>query len=122
MNNDGKGCSANRFATPQWTPDASCGPAPAGGRRGLLLSVLALLALLAQTATAELVTWDVDPAVSYMRLTIPDQSLNVTNVGNVTILLLGVSIVLLLYFLKSLLGIDFFEDRHLHDFLPAVSG
>jgi hypothetical protein len=38
------------------------------------------------------------------------------------ILLLGVSIVLLLYFLKSLLGIDFFEDRHLHDFLPAVSG
>ena len=82
MNNDGKGCSANRFAAPQWTPDASCGPAPAGGRRGLLLSVLALLA---QTAIAELVTWDVDPAVSYLRLTIPDQSVNVTNVGNVTI-------------------------------------
>lgn len=33
------------------------------------------------------------------------------------ILLLGVSILLLLYFLKSILGIDFFEDRHLGDFL-----
>jgi DNA-binding NtrC family response regulator len=32
-------------------------------------------------------------------------------------LLLGVSILLLLYFLKSMLGIDFFEDRHLRDFL-----
>jgi len=34
------------------------------------------------------------------------------------ILLLGISILLLLYFLKSMLGIDFFEDRHLRDFLP----
>ena len=33
------------------------------------------------------------------------------------ILLLGVSILLLLYFLKSILGIDFFEERHLRDFL-----
>ncbi len=38
------------------------------------------------------------------------------------ILLLGVSILLLLYFLKCLLGIDFFADRHLRDFLPVVSG
>jgi len=38
------------------------------------------------------------------------------------IFLLGVSILLLLYFLKSILGIDFFEDRHLRDFLPAMSG
>lgn len=38
------------------------------------------------------------------------------------IFLLGVSILLLLYFLKSILGIDFFPDRHLRDFLPAVSG
>jgi DNA-binding NtrC family response regulator len=36
------------------------------------------------------------------------------------ILLLGVSILLLLYFLKSMLGIDFFEDRHLRDFLSMA--
>ena len=35
------------------------------------------------------------------------------------ILVLGVSILLLLYYLKSMLGIDFFEHRHLRDFLPA---
>ncbi len=33
------------------------------------------------------------------------------------ILLLGISILLLLYFLKSILGIDFFEHQHLRDFL-----
>ena len=38
--------------------------------------------------------------------------------ASLVILLLGVSILLLLYFLKSMLGIDFFEDRHLRDFLP----
>ena len=37
--------------------------------------------------------------------------------ASLLILLLGVCILLLLYFLKSMLGIDFFEDRHLRDFL-----
>ena len=37
-----------------------------------------------QRAGATVVTWDVDPTNSYIRLTIPDQTLNVTNVGNVT--------------------------------------
>ncbi len=36
------------------------------------------------------------------------------------ILLLGVGILLLLYFLKSILGIDFFEHQHLRDFLSAA--
>ncbi len=40
--------------------------------------------LISQTASAGLVMWDVDPANSYLRLTIPDQTLAVTNVGNVT--------------------------------------
>ncbi len=31
------------------------------------------------------VSWDVDPAVSYIRLTVPDQVVNVTNLGNVTV-------------------------------------
>jgi response regulator RpfG family c-di-GMP phosphodiesterase len=37
--------------------------------------------------------------------------------ASLLILLLGVSILLLLYFLKTILGIDFFEHRHLRDFL-----
>ena len=37
--------------------------------------------------------------------------------ASLLILLLGVAILLLLYFLKSILGIDFFEERHLRDFL-----
>ena len=31
------------------------------------------------------VTWDVDPTNSYIRLTIPDQAINITNIGNVTL-------------------------------------
>jgi hypothetical protein len=34
---------------------------------------------------ASVVTWDVDPTNSYVRLTIPDQSINVTDIGNVTL-------------------------------------
>ena len=36
------------------------------------------------------------------------------------VLLLGVGILLLLYYLKTILGIDFFEHRHLRDFLPST--
>ena len=43
------------------------------------------LALTTQVATASVVTWDVDPTLSYLRLTIPDQSVAITNLGNVTI-------------------------------------
>ena len=52
----------------------------------LLLLALAFVAarLISQTASAALVTWDVDSTNSYIRLTIPDQTLYVTNVGNVT--------------------------------------
>lgn len=45
---------------------------------------LGLLAL-AAPARAGLVTWDVDPAQSFMRLTIADQAIPVEGVGNVTI-------------------------------------
>ena len=45
--------------------------------------VAALLVL--QTASAGVITWDVDPTSSYIRLTIPDQTLAVTNLGNVTL-------------------------------------
>lgn len=53
---------------------------------GLLFLAFAFVAvsLLSQTARAGVVTWDVDPTNSYIRLTIPDQVLAVTNVGNVT--------------------------------------
>jgi hypothetical protein len=41
--------------------------------------------LLPPIAGAGVVTWDVDPTNSYIRLTIPDQTLNVTNLGDVTV-------------------------------------
>jgi hypothetical protein len=52
----------------------------------LFLLALAFFAalLMPQTASAEAVMWDVDPTNSYVRLTIPDQTLSVTNVGKVT--------------------------------------
>ncbi len=50
---------------------------------GLFLLIIALLA--APNASATLLTWDVDPTNSYIRLTIPDQSMYVTNLGNVTV-------------------------------------
>jgi hypothetical protein len=34
---------------------------------------------------AVLVTWDVDASASYVRLTVPDQAINVTNIGNITV-------------------------------------
>jgi hypothetical protein len=39
-------------------------------------------------ARAVQVTWTVDSSVSYLELTIPDQTVNVTNIGNVTVSLL----------------------------------
>lgn len=42
------------------------------------------LLLTAPIAGAGIVTWDVDPTNSYIRLTIPDQAINVPDVGNVT--------------------------------------
>jgi hypothetical protein len=49
--------------------------------------MVALMAwpLTSQIAGAGVVTWDVDPTNSYIRLTIPDQTLHITNVGNVTV-------------------------------------
>ena len=54
---------------------------------GLLFLAFAFVAtpLISQTASAGVVTWDVDPTNSYIRLTIPDQTLAVTNLGNVTL-------------------------------------
>ena len=43
------------------------------------------LLAVASPARAALVTWDVDPAQSFMRLAIPDQTIPVEGVGNVTI-------------------------------------
>mgnify|MGYP005840476241 CR=1 FL=1 len=37
------------------------------------------------TTFAVTVAWDVDPGASYVRLTVPDQAVYVTNIGNVTI-------------------------------------
>jgi hypothetical protein len=51
----------------------------------LLIFALAGTPLTLRLACASVVTWDVDPTNSYIRLTIPDQTLNVTNVGNVTL-------------------------------------
>ena len=53
----------------------------------LLFLAFALMAarLVPQTASAGVLMWDVDPTNSYIRLTIPDQTLAVTNVGNVTL-------------------------------------
>jgi len=53
----------------------------------LWFPVLAFVAarLISQTASAGVVTWDVDPTNSYIQLTIPDQTIAVTNIGNVTL-------------------------------------
>ncbi len=53
----------------------------------LLYLALAFMAarLISQTVSAGVVAWDVDPTNSYIRLTIPDQAIAVTNVGNVTL-------------------------------------
>jgi hypothetical protein len=50
---------------------------------GLALAFMAAR-LMSQTASADPVTWNVDPTNSYIRLTIPDQSVTVSNVGSVT--------------------------------------
>ena len=47
--------------------------------------ILLTFALSTAIATAGTVTWVVDSTNSYVRLTIPDQTINVTNVGNVTV-------------------------------------
>ena len=54
---------------------------------GFLFVAFAFVAepLISRTASASVVTWDVDPTNSYIQLTIPDQTLAVTNIGNVTI-------------------------------------
>ena len=49
----------------------------------LLASAFVAAPLISQTASASVVTWDVDPTNSYIRLTIPDQTIAVTNIGNV---------------------------------------
>jgi hypothetical protein len=54
-------------------------------RLWFLAFALAAAPLILQTASAGVVTWDVDRTNSYIRLTIPDQSLAVTNLGNVTL-------------------------------------
>jgi hypothetical protein len=54
-------------------------------RRWLLAATLAALALVARPTAAEVVTWNVDQIQSYLRLTIPDQTVAVTNLGNVTV-------------------------------------
>ncbi|MBN2505415.1 MAG: hypothetical protein JXQ71_01850 [Verrucomicrobia bacterium] len=51
---------------------------------GLAALILAGLGF-AATAAPTAVTWNVDPASSYIRLTIPDQTLAVEGVGNVTV-------------------------------------
>lgn len=85
MKHDDMGCSSNGFATWQRIPGQRRTTAAAGSRRWLRRALLATLALIALPAAAEIVKWDVDPAASYLRLTIPDQGVNVTNVGNITI-------------------------------------
>lgn len=50
----------------------------------LKATLVVAAALTFQIAIASVVTWDVDSSVSYVRLTIPDQSVAVTNLGNVT--------------------------------------
>jgi len=44
-----------------------------------------LLTIVSASQGRAATTWDVDPAESYLRLTIPDQDLNVTNLGTVTL-------------------------------------
>ena len=47
--------------------------------------VLAAWATTIAAARAELITWDIDPAQSFLRLTIPDQDVNIPGTGNVTV-------------------------------------
>lgn len=54
-------------------------------RPPLLLAALVAATLASEDSHATVVSWDVDPAVSYIRLTIPDQSLAVPDLGNVTL-------------------------------------
>jgi len=41
--------------------------------------------LFSGSAPALTLVWDIDPAASYVRLTVPDQQVNVTNIGNITV-------------------------------------
>jgi len=54
---------------------------PLAKRCGTLLVSLTIL----MNARSELVTWTVDPTNSYIRLTIPDQTVYVPDLGNVTV-------------------------------------
>ena len=85
MKHDDKRCSANRFFIGQWPPSQLRAAATATGHHRFFRVALAALSLAALPAVADVVKWDVDPATSYLRLTIPDQGVNVTNVGNITI-------------------------------------
>ena len=85
MKHDDEGCNSIRFATWQPTSHEPRATTTAASRHRLSLVALAALSLVALPAAADIVRWDVDPAVSYLRLTIPDQGVNVTNVGNITI-------------------------------------
>lgn len=49
------------------------------------VSVLLVCLLAAQAATGATVVWDVDPADSFIRLTIPDQLVPVSGLGDVTV-------------------------------------
>ncbi len=52
-----------------------------------LLPTCVAAPLAPQTAGASIVTWNVDPAVSYLRLTIPDQTVDVPDVGTATLMI-----------------------------------
>lgn len=47
--------------------------------------VLATWATTMSAARAEVITWDIDPALSSVRLTIPDQTVNIPGTGDVTV-------------------------------------
>lgn len=47
--------------------------------------IMAMMALALNQAGAGIVTWHIDPTNSFIRLTIPDQDVAVTNVGNVKV-------------------------------------
>ncbi len=52
---------------------------------GALMACFAAVFLASRWASADVVTWDVDPASSYIRLTIPDQGFDLPDVGTVTL-------------------------------------
>ncbi len=54
-------------------------------RSSFLPAALVAVTLASQMARASIITWAVDPTVSYIRLTIPDQSIAVTNLGDITL-------------------------------------